>query len=301
MGNNETYLSDWLENKITDNQLKKHISNDDFIAFKKLKNSLENFEIQSDNDDLSTNFQSIKDKIKSKENHPTKVVSMWKYISFAASMVILLASYFYFSQVTTIETDFGQKENITLADNSIVKLNSKSKLSFSNFFKFNRKLNLDGEAYFQVQKGSKFTVNTTQGKVEVLGTKFNVLNADDFFEVVCYEGKVRVTLKETKFILTPGESLRFYKGKTENWVDDDFVNPSWINSESSYKNTPVEVVFEKIENQYGMEISYPKSIENTIFTGTITHQNINTALQSVCIPLHLNYKQVKSNKIEISE
>jgi len=300
MKKKETYLSDWLDNKITDEQLKQFVSVDDYIAFQKIKTSLDKFYVE--NQDFNASFQSIKDKIQTKKSVSATVIPIWKYISIAASLTILLSLSFYFSRETSIKTDFGTTQNIILAENSVVTLNAKSKLTYSNFFKYNRNLYLNGEAFFQVEKGSKFTVNTTLGKVEVLGTKFNVSNSDGFFEVICYEGKVSVTLKNNKIIiLTPDESFQLYNTKTELRVDKTQKSPLWITNESSFKNVPFKIILKKITNQYGVQFNYPKSIENIIFTGTFTHNDIDIALKSVCIPLNLKYKMSSATKIEISE
>ena len=52
---NETYLSDWLADKISDNQLKQLVSNDDFLAYQKLKNTLQNYTVSEPN--MDENFQ----------------------------------------------------------------------------------------------------------------------------------------------------------------------------------------------------------------------------------------------------
>lgn len=298
MENNNTFLSDWFENKISDEQLKQHISNDDFLAYQKIKNSLANFKMKESNSE--DHYKAIQSKIEKVKKQKSNVIPLWKYASVAASILVFLASYFYLTKETNLETGFGEKQTIILADNSEVILNSKSKLIFSNLFRFERKLVLEGEAFFQVKKGSSFVVSTRQGTVEVLGTKFNVIsNATDFFEVHCYEGKVKVTSNEKVQILTQGQSIRFYNNQVENWTEIKSKFPSWLAFESSFKNTPIKQVFEKIRNQYGVEINFPKAIENIKFTGTVTHKNINTAMKSICIPLHLEYTQIDSNQIKV--
>jgi ferric-dicitrate binding protein FerR (iron transport regulator) len=298
MENNNTFLSDWFENKISDEQLKQHISNDDSLAYQKIKNSLANFKMEETN--IARHYKAIQSKIEKVKKQKSNVIPLWKYASMAASILVFLASYFYLTKETNLETGFGEKQTIILADNSEVILNSKSKLIFSNLFQFERKLVLEGEAFFQVKKGSSFVVSTKQGTVEVLGTKFNVIsNATDFFEVHCYEGKVKVTSNEKVQILTQGQSIRFYNNEVENWTEIKSKFPSWLAFESSFKNTPIKQVFEKIRNQYGVEIDFPKAIENIKFTGTVTHKNINTAMKSICIPLHLEYRQIDSNQIKV--
>jgi transmembrane sensor len=300
MKNSETYLSDWLANTITDEQLKQIVSDDDYIAFQKIKTSLDTFDLSSQ--DSNGSFQSIQDKIQSKKRKSARVIPLWRFVSIAASLTILLSVCFYFSRETSIETDYGRTQDTVLADNSVVTLNAKSKLTYCNFFKYNRKLYLEGEAFFRVEKGSRFTVATPLGKVEVLGTKFTVSNSDDFLEVICYEGKVRVTLENDRVVdLTRGESFQLYNNESELRVDKTLKSPLWLADETSFKNVPFKIILEKITNQYGVEFTYPKSISNIVFSGTFTHDDLDIALKSVCIPLDLNYKKRSAMKIEISE
>jgi len=67
--------------------------------------------------------------------------------------------------------------NITLTDGTTVTINSGSTLKYlSNYSnKSNRKVFLKGEAFFDVAKNKKapFTVNTTDMRIKVLGTRFN--------------------------------------------------------------------------------------------------------------------------------
>lgn len=296
---NETYLSDWLANKITDEQLKQLVSADDFAAFQQIKNTLNDFEIS--NPDLEQNFSAIQQKLVDKKQAKTKVIPLWRYASIAASFLILFGIYHFFIAQNKIATDFGNTEIITLADNSKVSLNAKSILTYCNTFEYNRTLQLEGEAFFEVEKGSAFTVETSLGDIKVLGTKFNVIAFQDFFEVKCYEGKVLVTQKDKSTILTHGESVRFYNGIAENWAELNSEKPSWISGESSFKNVPMRYVIEQFKNQYNVAVEYPNTIENIKFTGTFTHNEPTVALQTICLPLHLKFSKDSTGKIIISE
>jgi ferric-dicitrate binding protein FerR (iron transport regulator) len=297
---NETFLSDWLAGKISDEQLKQLVGESDFLDYQKLKNTLGGYTIS--NPDMDQNFSVIKQKYTSqKSKTPAKVFLLWRYVGIAAALLLFFGLFqlFYFSN--TNQTGFGITQVLILPDNSQVTLNAKSKLSYPNLFKYNRTLDLEGEAYFEVQKGSRFTVKTTLGCVTVLGTKFNVISHNDYFEVICYEGKVRVETKGKIAILTPSESIRFYDHISENWADITETKPSWINGETTFKNVPVQYVLTQFTNQYNVKVDYPKSVENVKFTGAFTNKNKDIALKSICIPLHLKYSNNGTGKIIISE
>lgn len=300
---NETFLSEWLEGKLSDNQLKQLVSEDDFLAFQMIKNELQKFALLAP--DMDKNFAAIQQKMKDKKQVETlpskKVIPIWKYVAVAASFIITFGLYQLLVFSNEIATDFGKTNTVMLSDNSQVTLNSKAKISYPNWFQFNRNIKLEGEAFFQVSKGSSFTVETALGEVTVLGTQFNVASFDDYFEVICYEGKVKVVTQNNATILTKGEVLRLSNNNLENWAEIQPTKPLWISGETAFKNIPMKYVFQKFKQQYDVEITYPKNIEQIKFTGSFSNSDKEIALKSICIPLNLNYSNSKSGTIQISE
>lgn len=297
---NETFLSDWIAGKITDDQLKIMVSESDFKAYQKLRFSLQS--VQLAEPDMQKNFELIQNKIANKKSKKSKkVIPIYAYAAVAASLVLFFGLYHLLAFSNTFETDYGKNATFTLSDNSEVTLNAKSKISFPTLFQYNRSLKLDGEAYFKVAKGSTFTVETTEGKVQVLGTQFNVIAYDNFFEVHCFEGKVKVSTPTTMHVLTHGKSVRIFNQNTENWEDLAHQKPTWIAGESSFRNVPLQTVITQFQNQYHYQVAFPKTLSTVRFTGSFTHQNIDTALQSICLPMRLHYVKTDSKTIRISE
>lgn len=296
---NDLFLSDWFAGKITDEELKKVVSENDFLAYKKLRDTLEHYEIKSPN--MEENFKSINQKINLKKSQfkEKKTISIWPYISIAASLVLLFSLYqlTYFSN--TVSCESGKTKSVLLSDNSRVTLNTKSKISYPNLFKFNRKLQLEGEAFFEVEKGSTFTVKTSLGSIKVLGTKFNVTSSNGYFEVFCYRGSVLVEHQNSKTVLKANDGVRFYEKNAENWKDSSQSSPIWLNGESSFKNIPIKYVIENFERQYNVQITYSKAIDTIKFTGSFTHKNIETALKSICLPLNLKFTNNSNGTITI--
>lgn len=296
---NEHYLSDWLAGKLSDEQLRQVVSEDDFLAFQTIRKTLDSSTICDA--DMERNYASIKQKMAAKKAAPTrKIIPMWAYAA-AACLFLSLGWYQLYFLSNEVQTDFGSTKSIVLNDNSKVILNAKSKICYANLFQYNRRIELEGEAFFEVEKGRSFIVTTPLGQVTVLGTKFNVASFSDYFEVVCYEGKVRVEVNKKATILTKGESVRCYNGTFENWADTNPQKPLWISGETNLKKVPMKYVFAKFEDQFDVEVDYPSTVQNIKFTGSFTNTDIKTALQSICIPLHLKYSNTTSGKIKISE
>ena len=97
-------------------------------------------------------------------------------------------------QVVQYVVPVGQKSKVILADGTQVWLNSGSTLSVSIDNTNRRKVQLSGEAYFDVTKDKKspFIVNTKDYAVKVYGTQFNVRSYDDQTgsETILKEGSV---------------------------------------------------------------------------------------------------------------
>jgi len=225
------------------------------------------------------------------------------YWSAAASIVLiaLLASvYFYQTTPNQIVASKGQHLEYTLPDGSNVTVNADSKISFSESdFTKKRVLKLDGEAFFSVQKGKPFVVKTKTGSVEVLGTKLNVYSRDNELSVSCLTGKVKVTANGQSVTIEPGEKADLVSGtlqKTTNIQTDQMAG--WRSGEFHFDNVPLISIFEEIERQFNVKIA-TKGIENRFFTGSFSNKNLNEVLETVCLPMHLDYEIKNGNKIRI--
>ena len=187
-------------------------------------------------------------------------------------------------------------------DGSEVILNSKSEITYkSKQWKKNRELFLKGEAYFKVKKGSKFTVNTNNGSVRVLGTQFNVNSKKDYFEVVCFEGKVSVsTTDKDAMVLKPNQNIRKINGNPiEKWITK-VEKPSWMYGESTFRSVPVRYVITALEEHYNVKIDDSKIDDSVIYSGSFTHGNLKTALKTVFETLNMKYAVKEDDGIELN-
>ena len=297
--NEETFLANWLEGKISDAELKKRISEADYNAYFKLRKGLD----ASDQLNASTehSFNKIQQKIANKKTRVHKLYPVRWSISIAASIILLFGLFSIFStDVITHETDFGETKTISLLDGSEVILNSKSILTFNESdWEKSRKLTLDGEAYFNVESGSTFTVNTNNGSVTVLGTQFNVNSKNDFFDVVCYEGKVRVNSNTSDYILLPTHSIRKINGNPSEFSATQLSKPTWVDGESTFKSVPIKYVITALEDQYNIKIDSELIDDSTIFSGSFPHKNLNIALVTVFDALKISYNKKEKRKIKL--
>lgn len=296
----DTFLAKWLAGELSDEKLKTMVSRADYNSFLKLRKGIQTYDALESSTD--TSFVKIQNHISNKSTKVRNLNSNNWLLGIAASVILLFGLFFILGDdIISIETNFGEQKAIVLLDGSEVILNSKSTLTYNeNDWKNNRTLNLIGEAYFKVKKGSTFTVLTDNGDVKVLGTQFNVNSLGNLFEVTCFEGKVSVTTKDEDYILLPTKFVRRINGSVIEKGATIVLNPSWIHGESSFESVPLKYIIKSLEAQYDIEINSKEINNNIIYTGSFTHNDLDTALKTVFKPLQIGYIEKEKRNIYLS-
>ena len=243
--------------------------------------------------------------IKDRKKPTEKVRWIQPLLRIAAIFIIGLAVYYMpiYNKETTINTLASNTTSVELPDHSSVKLNAESSLKYAKKeWKKNREVNLIGEGYFKVAKGSRFDVVTWAGTVSVLGTQFNVKQRSNFFEVTCYEGLVSVDYKDRNYKVPAGSRIQIIDGKITQSTTNDAA-PTWaINNISSFKSTPLGEVIHEFERQYNVKVEITNDIDTLqLFTGSFANNNKELALKSISLPLQLKYDNKGQNVILTKE
>lgn len=294
--NNELFTR-WLNDDLSPEELREFEKSPKFSLYQKIAQKSSELDTPEFNEDKV--FKQIKTQLTAQQK-PTKVKKLFpKFIfSAAASIVVLLGLFFFLNRNTSYSTSYGEQLAITLPDNSEVILNANSTLSYkTQNWKENRILDLNGEAYFKVKKGSDFIVESIIGTVSVLGTQFNVNTKDTAFEIKCFEGRVKVKTANHNRILTQGKAFRQLKNTTAEDFNIQEILPSWTQGESNFNSSPLSQVIIALEHQYNIKIDPSKIDITQKFTGSFTHNNLNVALQTVFVPLRINPSQVETKNI----
>lgn len=228
---------------------------------------------------------------------------LFPVISVAASVALLL---FFFlptaNEVTLHRTDVAELKTQKLPDNSVVHINAESQISYDPdaWADGERTLHLDGEAFFEVEKGSKFTVLTKNGDVAVLGTSFNVYSRASRLQVECETGKVAVTdrAKQTT-ILTPGQAVEAIDGKAKQQQKSN-ARSDWRTKSYHYDNRPLSQVVYDLQRSFDINIKLDNQLSESKYTGNIEMTNLDSALYQITWPMRLeltkNGKQITLSK-----
>ena len=224
-----------------------------------------------------------------------------QWIALAASLVLLLsvAGLMRFYAVKTYCPQ-GVHTSLQLPDGSEVELNAATNLNYHPYWWFiSRKVELDGEAFFRVKEGRKFRVVSSSAFTEVLGTTFNVFARGSDYRVTCHTGSVRVTDPATgkSVTLSPEEIsvLTPDGGFTVSKVASHRPEPGWTDNLIMFGSTPLRLVFEEIERQYGIVIETPEMMQQ-VYSGNFSlDQSVENILSLLCLPFDLEYERQTGN------
>jgi ferric-dicitrate binding protein FerR (iron transport regulator) len=233
---------------------------------------------------------------------------------FILPLITAAGVYIYMSETKSadpliISVDRGQKASVTLPDGSKAWLNSLSKLTYtSDYNKKERRLELDGEAYFEVAHNPEkpFIVKGNAISVEALGTSFGVkaYNEDVVISSILMKGKVKVTTPVGSTILKPNERILFDKSnrqtnklKVTNAVD--FTG--WIHNELRFENESLEEIAKNIQRIYNVKIIFASDrLKKLRYTGTVENNSLESLLNIITLTSPISF-QVNKQTVMFDE
>lgn len=291
-------LAKWLNNELEGDELKAFEASEEFADYQKIKE----YSAQLKTPDFEED--KILKTVLSQKKKGQKVITSKKSRLFKIAAVLVLSIGITFAMrnfVSFSESALnGEKRSFVLPDNSEVVLNSGSEIQYKKWnWSTERKLKLDGEAFFKVAKGKTFEVETDLGKVTVLGTQFNVKSRNNRIDIICFEGKVKVNYNQEEEIITKGMSIAFEDGKKIAISNPTSSQPTWISNEISFSKEKLSTILEEISRQYNITVECKESPSNQDFSGTIPMDNLAVALEIITNTYHLKPVDSKINDKKI--
>lgn len=205
----------------------------------------------------------------------------------------------------------GEKSELTLPDGTHIFVNADTRLRVpSNFSANNRRVWIEGEAYFNVKSDldNPFLVETTSINIEVLGTSFDLsCYADDaIVTTVLDEGSIRFSgannLKVNGAMLEPGETAKYHKEsgvfKIEE-TNDNALASSWKQGQLKFKDMPFHELALKIERLYNVEIEVDEALKFERYTGEINSETVWAVMNHFAIATPFNV-EAKGRKIKVT-
>ena len=170
----------------------------------------------------------------------------------------------------------GKRSTLQLADGTHIWLNSGTELDFPSEFTGDiREISVKGEIYIEVAKGQKpFYVNTSQFKVQVFGTKFNIsaYGENEESSVVLVEGSVEVvSAGKEPARLSPNEKATVNAGEILKETVNVEEYTGWKDGVLIFNRTPISEVLKKIGRYYNVrfENHFDDKLSAEIITGEL--------------------------------
>ena len=281
---------------------------------------------------VSREAASVYDKDKAFENFRNRVESqkeiqstsrrgfslsaLWRYAAVVAIIIAVGCISYWQGEVNvkdtfadiSVEAPLGSKTKLYLPDGTLVWLNAGSRMTYSQGFGVdNRKVELEGEGYFEVKRNEKipFFVKTKDLQLQVLGTKFNFRDYPEDHEVVVslLEGKVglnNLLREEKEAVLSPDE--RAVLNKANGLLTVESVTASnasqWTDGYLFFDEELLPDIAKELERSYNVKIHIANdSLKTFRFYGNFVRreQNIQEVLEARASTEKMQYKIEERN------
>lgn len=205
--------------------------------------------------------------------------------------------------MNTLSTGRGETYQVQLPDGSKVWLNAMTSLKYPANFSTSkeRRVRLDGEAYFEVSKDKQhpFIVSSDNQEVKVLGTHFNISGYPDEASVktTLLEGAVLVNNRELK----PGQQASL-KEKIITITNTDVEEAvAWKAGMFMFTDLNLGELMKMVSRWYDVDVVYTsKEVINQQFSGSVSRFQKVSQLIQVLERTNLVKFKIEGRKITIS-
>jgi ferric-dicitrate binding protein FerR (iron transport regulator) len=237
-----------------------------FIEYQKIYTL---FELSNQSNDAKEGKENYKQFVQKRRNSFIKV-NLMKSLGYAATFIGIVASTWMVALHTLSDSEkynklyvpAGQRAQITLSDGTEVWLNAKSTLTYpANFLAEERRVNITGEAYFDVAEDAEkpFIVSSKNIEMKVLGTEFNVYSYPELnlVETRLIEGSLQVSDTDNQsnnIILKPNEQVTYSGGSMHISTISNDAYLLWKEGIYTFDNAPFAEIIQKLELYYDVVI-----------------------------------------------
>lgn len=215
-----------------------------------------------------------------------------RWISAAAAVLLAAASLFLYLYLqpdsSVLIAEAGERVTfVELTDGSRVQLRPNSQLYQMGEPGTDHSYRLSGEALFDVvsDPDRRFMVDAGNGRVTVLGTRFNIRDYAGETQVYLFEGQVRFETADGShaIILAPGEGSVITQDYeiTGPFPVSEQEATGWTENRLIFSNREAGSLFNELEFHFGITIEAPESIRREIMGGSITLDNAEQSLGDI--------------------
>jgi transmembrane sensor len=230
------------------------------------------------------------------------------YLYVAASFIVLVAVATLFLRSYSY-TEFTGTEisSIVLPDGSTIEAKDNTEISYHPYWWWmKREVMLEGEGYFEVEKGKTFAVMSAKGITKVLGTTFTVYSRSEQYKVSCYSGSVNVSsvYDTVSATLIANEEMLIDENGNFNIrliSEDEISDPIDKEYYFIFNSTSIQEVFRQIGSYYNVRINFSSELDHD-FSGNLKRDlSVQNVLDAVCIPFEIDYAQNSETEFTIDQ
>lgn len=293
---NDKLLHKWVNGDLTAEELKKFKQRPEYDALTELYHKTDHLTApEFDEEGMLAGILKTKKSVTTPKIGRRRLLSVVVKYAAAAAVLLLIGLFLWpNNNSVTLVAGLGEQKKGELPDGSTFILNAESSLAYNpDTWAKERTLQLRGEVFLEVEKGSPFKVETINGLVEVLGTSFNVWSRKQGLKVNCYTGKVAVSSldKEDRAVISKNESVSIQAGQLSEVSERSASRiPSWTEGVTKFRNVALKLVIEELERQFNTNIESSGIAVNEIVSCNFEHSDLNLALKTCLSPLGIRYE-----------
>jgi len=193
-------------------------------------------------------------------------------------------------QLVEIHVKKGERVNISLPDGNKIFINSNTILKYpSNFKGTNRKIILEGEAYFEFQSDETNPIMICVRDNIIYGNNnsFNIKNypTEKNIEIIVEKGWLSVfnpNLKNNNCVLEAGD-----KGTINDLMPlfiekaNNYNSLAWKTGKLEFEDTPLRIVAGELANCYNVSVEINNKIQYCGFSSTYDNENLDNILNDL--------------------
>ncbi len=248
--------------------------------------------------------------------HPRERAMQWTTMSAAVALALFAGMIWFWRLPVVVQAPLGEQVTAVLPDQSVVTLNSGSRLEYARRFESwpliatnKRRVSLQGEAFFEVEKMDRpFIVESFNAQVRVLGTSFNVWAREHDVapetRVALKTGTVLVTSHDDETqqhtLREAGDMARVVtsaNGQIETMASQVPVEQAdaWRSNGFAIQDLSIASIVAEMERRYVMDIELDEAIDAnhklTLFVRNPTPEEL---IESICLSVQCQFREISN-------
>lgn len=179
-----------------------------------------------------------------------------------------------------LRTPRGGQYHLVLPDGTKVWLNADSSIEYPvEFSEDTRRVNIDGEVFFDIAKLSRnnrsipFMVVANDVSIEVMGTQFNVNTYKDEAKTLTtlIEGSIKIKTTQASSTLVPGEGAEVTSQSQQIRVHKANIDQAvaWKNGYFHFQEASIQEIMRQLSKWYDVDVRFDGMISERKFSGEI--------------------------------